>query len=102
MSLESMTRGWWILRWDASANHRRMETTEKTKHADATSTETGLSYSVRIEATFGSHFQRSVAIKNLNAALATWKGARRGEAQEECGHNCSEQGLEHSGRCLGE
>ena len=61
------------MRWDVSANHRRMETMEKTKHADATGTETGLSYSVRIEATFGSHFQRSVAIKNLNAALATWK-----------------------------
>jgi hypothetical protein len=43
------------------------------KHADATSTETGLSYSVRIEVTFGSHFQRSVAIQNLNAAHATWK-----------------------------
>ena len=28
---------------------------------------------VRIEATFGSHFQRSVAVKNLNAAIATWK-----------------------------
>lgn len=44
---------------------------QKKKQAD--STEDGLSYSVRIEARFGSHFQRSVAIKNLHAALATWK-----------------------------
>ena len=44
---------------------------QKKKQAD--STEDGLSYSVRIEATFGSHFQRSVAVKNLNAAIATWK-----------------------------
>jgi hypothetical protein len=46
---------------------------QKRKQPGASSTEEGLSYSVRIEATFGSHFQRSVAIKNLNAALATWK-----------------------------
>jgi hypothetical protein len=50
-----------------------MEPMQKTKHADAITSETGLFYSVRIEATFGSQFQRSVAIKNLNAALATWK-----------------------------
>jgi hypothetical protein len=28
---------------------------------------------VRIEARFGSQFQRSVAIRNLNKLLATWK-----------------------------
>jgi hypothetical protein len=28
---------------------------------------------VRIEARFGSQFQRSVAIKNLNKVLAAWK-----------------------------
>jgi hypothetical protein len=28
---------------------------------------------VRIEATFGSQFQRTVAIKNLNGLLAAWK-----------------------------
>jgi hypothetical protein len=46
---------------------------QKTKRAEAISTETGLSYSVRIDATFGSRFQRSVAIKNLNGLLAAWK-----------------------------
>ena len=46
---------------------------QKTKPADATSTENGLSYSVRIEARFGSQFQRSVAIKTLKSALDAWK-----------------------------
>jgi hypothetical protein len=50
-----------------------MEAMQKTKPADAISTENGLSYSVRIEATFGSQFQRTVAIRNLNKLLATWK-----------------------------
>jgi hypothetical protein len=50
-----------------------MEPMQKTKRADAISAENGLSYSVRIEATFGSKFQRSVAIKNLNKVLAAWK-----------------------------
>jgi len=46
---------------------------QKTKPADAINTEDGLSYSLRIDATFGSRFQRSVAIKNLNEVLAAWK-----------------------------
>ena len=46
---------------------------QKTKPADAMSTEKGLSYSVQIDATFGSRFQRTVAIKNLNSLLAAWK-----------------------------
>lgn len=46
---------------------------QKTKSADAINTENGLSYSVRIDARFGSKFQRSVAIKNLNSLLAAWK-----------------------------
>jgi hypothetical protein len=46
---------------------------QKTKRADAISTENGLSYAVRIEAAFGSQFQRTVAIKNLNGLLAAWK-----------------------------
>ena len=46
---------------------------QKTKPADAINTENGLSYSVRIDATFGSKFQRTVAIKNLNELLAAWK-----------------------------
>ena len=46
---------------------------QKKKTSGAISTENDLSSSVRIEATFGSQFQRSVAIKNLNAALATWE-----------------------------
>ena len=46
---------------------------QKTKPADTISAENGLSYSVRIDATFGSRFQRSVAIKNLNEVLAAWK-----------------------------
>jgi hypothetical protein len=46
---------------------------QKRKQPGASSTEDGLSYSVRIEATFGSHFQRSVAIKNLNGVLGAWK-----------------------------
>ena len=50
-----------------------MEAMQKTKPSDAISTENGLSYSVRIEARFGSQFQRSVAIKNLNKVLAAWK-----------------------------
>jgi hypothetical protein len=50
-----------------------MEAMQKTKPADATSTENGLSYSVRIEARFGSQFQRTVAIRNLNKLLAAWK-----------------------------
>jgi hypothetical protein len=50
-----------------------MESMQKTKPADATSTENGLSYSVRIEARFGSQFQRTVAIRNLNKVLAAWK-----------------------------
>jgi hypothetical protein len=50
-----------------------MEPMQKTKPADAISTENGLSYSVRIEARFGSQFQRTVAIRNLNKLLATWK-----------------------------
>jgi hypothetical protein len=50
-----------------------MEAMQKRKSADALSSENGLSYSVRIEARFGSQFQRSVAIKNLNKLLATWK-----------------------------
>jgi hypothetical protein len=50
-----------------------MEPMQKTKPADAISSENGLSYSVRIEARFGSQFQRSVAIKNLNKLLTTWK-----------------------------
>jgi hypothetical protein len=36
-------------------------------------TENGLSDAVRIEATFGSQFQRTVAIRNLNGMLAAWK-----------------------------
>jgi hypothetical protein len=43
------------------------------KPADTISTSNSLSYSVRIEARFGSQFQRSVAIRNLNKLLATWK-----------------------------
>jgi hypothetical protein len=50
-----------------------MATMQKTKPADAINTENGLSYSVRIDATFGSKFQRTVAIKNLNELLAAWK-----------------------------
>ena len=46
---------------------------QKRKQPGASSTEDGLSYSVRIEATFGSQFQRTVAIKNLNKLLAAWK-----------------------------
>lgn len=46
---------------------------QKTNRADAISRGNGLSYSVRIEATFGSQFQRTVAIRNLNRVLATWK-----------------------------
>ncbi|MGD0966178.1 MAG: hypothetical protein ABSA57_20050 [Candidatus Acidiferrales bacterium] len=46
---------------------------QKTKLAATTKTDNGLSYSVRIEATFGSQFQRAVAIKNLNGLLAAWK-----------------------------
>jgi len=57
----------------ASANHQRLEGMQKTKPAAAISPESGLSYSVRIDATFGSQFQRSVAIKNLNGLLAAWK-----------------------------
>jgi hypothetical protein len=50
-----------------------MEPMQKTKRADAIVTENGLSYSVQINATFGSKFQRTVAIKNLNELLAAWK-----------------------------
>ena len=46
---------------------------QKKKSSGAISTENGLSYSVRIDATFGSEFQRSVAIKNLKGLLAAWK-----------------------------
>ena len=46
---------------------------QKTKPADAISAEDGISYSVRIEATFGSQFQRTVAIRNLNKLLGAWK-----------------------------
>jgi hypothetical protein len=46
---------------------------QKTKPAATISAESGLSYSVRIDARFGSEFQRSVAIKNLNGLLAAWK-----------------------------
>ena len=58
-------------RWRAAENHQRMETMQRT--TQSASSENGLSYSVRIDATFGSPFQRSVAIKTLNDALATWK-----------------------------
>ena len=60
-------------RWHASSNHERMVPMQKTKRSDAISAENGLSYSVRIEATFGSQFQRTVAIRNLNKLLAAWK-----------------------------
>jgi hypothetical protein len=50
-----------------------MEPMQKTKRADTISAENDLSYSVRIKATFGSQFQRTVAIRNLNRMLATWK-----------------------------
>ena len=60
-------------RWRASSNRERMEPMQKTKPANAISTGNGLSYSVQIDATFGSRFQRSVAIKNLNEVLAAWK-----------------------------
>lgn len=50
-----------------------MKPMQKTKPADTISTENGLSYSVQIDATFGSRFQRTVAIKNLNSLLAAWK-----------------------------
>jgi hypothetical protein len=60
-------------KWQASSNHERMGPMQKTKPANAISTGNGLSYSVRIDATFGSNFQRSVAIKNLNEMLAAWK-----------------------------
>jgi len=46
---------------------------QKTKPMDAMNTGNGLSYSVRIEARFGSQFQSTVAIKNLNKMLAAWK-----------------------------
>jgi len=46
---------------------------QKKKTSGAISTENGLSYSVRIDATFGSQFQRTVAIKNLKGLLAAWK-----------------------------
>jgi hypothetical protein len=46
---------------------------QKTKPADTISAENGRSYSVRIDATFGSRFQRSVAIKTLNGLLAAWE-----------------------------
>ena len=60
-------------RWHASSNRERMEPMQKTKPANAISTGDGLSYSVQIDATFGSRFQRTVAIKNLNEMLAAWK-----------------------------
>jgi hypothetical protein len=50
-----------------------MEAMQKTKPTDAISTDNGLSYSVRIEARFGSQFQRAVAIRSLNKLLAAWK-----------------------------
>ena len=46
---------------------------QKTKPAATISAENGLSYSVQIDATFGTKFQRTVAIKNLNSLLAAWK-----------------------------
>jgi hypothetical protein len=52
---------------------REWQPMQKTKRADAISVENSLSYSVQIDATFGSRFQRSVAIKNLNSLLAAWK-----------------------------
>jgi hypothetical protein len=50
-----------------------MKPMQKAKPVDKISTDDGLSYSVRIAATFGSEFQRTVAIKNLNGLLAAWK-----------------------------
>lgn len=60
-------------RWHASSNHERMEPMQKTQQADAISARSSLSYSMQIDATFGTEFQRSVAIKNLNSLLAAWK-----------------------------
>jgi hypothetical protein len=60
-------------RWRASSNRGSMEPMQKTKPAGAISSGNGFSYSVRIEATFGSQFQRTVAIKNLSEVLAAWK-----------------------------
>lgn len=57
----------------AAANHQRMEAMQKTKPAATISAEGGLSYAVRVEAAFGSQFQRTDAIKNLNKVLAAWK-----------------------------
>ena len=50
-----------------NGNHAENATCGRNKHWK------GPSYSVRIEATFGSRFQRGVAIKNLNSLLAAWK-----------------------------
>jgi hypothetical protein len=46
---------------------------QQAKRAEAIGVEKDLSCSVRIEATFGSQFQRTVAIRNLNRVLAAWK-----------------------------
>jgi hypothetical protein len=35
----------------------------------------GLSYSLQIDTTFGSDFQRTVAVRNLNRLLEMWKSA---------------------------
>jgi len=59
--------------WHASSNRARMAPMQKKKRADAIRSENGLCYAVRIDATFGSQFQRTVAIKNLNRMLAAWK-----------------------------
>jgi hypothetical protein len=60
-------------RWCASSNHATMKPMQKRKRADTIADENGLSYSVRIDATFGTQFQRSVAVKNLNGLLTAWK-----------------------------
>jgi hypothetical protein len=47
---------------------------KKTRRAGVkANTENGHSYSVRIEATFGSEFQRTVAVRSLAEMLASWR-----------------------------
>jgi hypothetical protein len=60
-------------KWYAYSNCERMEPMQQTKRTDAISAENDHFYSVRIEATFGSQFQRTVAIRNLNRMPAAWK-----------------------------
>jgi hypothetical protein len=62
-----------VRHWHVLPNRAGMDHAEKETWSREGQTAPGLNYSIRIVDTFGSEFQRTVTIRNLNKLIDTWK-----------------------------